>query len=185
MKFKPKGLKMNLKSLLWLSALLGFQTQGWCSTNITLSAHFGSASLTVSPGQVAQVSYAGFKSPSGSGSLVSGMLRVTVGDVSVDHSQTNETLSVLPTVVGPATISLQPAFRSPSYGWALCTINISSPADSFVPSTAVVIPADSSGPVDIILESSTDLLNWTAALPGTYGTTTTKRFFRVRAQRTL
>jgi hypothetical protein len=47
--------------------------------------------------------------------------------------------------------------------------------------SAVVIPEDASGPVEIILESSTDLVNWTAANPGTYGGSTERRFFRVRA----
>lgn len=47
--------------------------------------------------------------------------------------------------------------------------------------TSVVIPEDAAGPVTIALESSTDLVNWTAANPGTYGTSTVKRFFRVRA----
>jgi len=42
--------------------------------------------------------------------------------------------------------------------------------DSFTPSNAVVVPDDSGAPVQIILESSTDLVTWTAALPGTYGT---------------
>jgi hypothetical protein len=50
-----------------------------------------------------------------------------------------------------------------------------------VPSNTVVIPADASGTVNIILESSTDLVTWTAALPGSYGSSTSKRFFRVRA----
>jgi hypothetical protein len=50
-----------------------------------------------------------------------------------------------------------------------------------VPTSAVVIPTDATGPVDVILESSTDLVNWTQANPGTYGASTTKRFFRVRA----
>jgi len=47
--------------------------------------------------------------------------------------------------------------------------------------SAVVIPEDASGPVEIVLESSTDLVNWTPANPGTYGSSTEKRFFRVRA----
>jgi hypothetical protein len=51
------------------------------------------------------------------------------------------------------------------------------------PSTAVVIPSDDKGAVEIIMESSTDLVNWTEALPGTYGTSTAKRFFRLRAVR--
>lgn len=49
------------------------------------------------------------------------------------------------------------------------------------PSNSVVIPTDATGPVNVILESSTDLVTWTAANPGTYGASTTKRFFRVRA----
>jgi hypothetical protein len=52
-----------------------------------------------------------------------------------------------------------------------------------IPSTAVAIPADSGGPVTIALESSVDMITWNAALPGTYGTSTTNRFFRVRAIR--
>jgi len=57
--------------------------------------------------------------------------------------------------------------------------NISSTTTT--PTSAVVIPTDATGPVNIILESSTDLVTWTAANPGTYGASTTKRFFRVRA----
>ena len=33
------------------------------------------------------------------------------------------------------------------------------------------------------MESSTDMVTWTEALPGTYGTDTEKRFFRLRAVR--
>jgi len=49
------------------------------------------------------------------------------------------------------------------------------------PANAVVIPTDATGSVQIILESSTDLVTWTQANPGTYGASTTKRFFRIRA----
>jgi hypothetical protein len=49
------------------------------------------------------------------------------------------------------------------------------------PSNAVVVPADATGPVEIVLESSKDLITWTAAEPGFYGATDQKRFFRVRA----
>lgn len=50
-----------------------------------------------------------------------------------------------------------------------------------VPSTAVVIPAESTGPVDVVLESSVDLITWNRAEPGTYGAASSNRFFRVRA----
>jgi hypothetical protein len=52
---------------------------------------------------------------------------------------------------------------------------------STIPSNAVVIPSDSSGPVQIILESSEDLVNWNSSNPGTYGASTNERFFRIRA----
>lgn len=51
-----------------------------------------------------------------------------------------------------------------------------------LPQNTLVIPTDATGNVQIILESSTDLINWVAAAPGTYDSqTTTRRFFRVRA----
>ncbi len=47
-------------------------------------------------------------------------------------------------------------------------------------SQVVVIPQNGSAPADVILESSTDLVSWTAAAPGSYPTSTANRFFRVR-----
>ena len=52
---------------------------------------------------------------------------------------------------------------------------------SYTPVNSVVIPSDAIGNVQIILESSSDLVNWIPSLPGTYGSTYTNRFFRVRA----
>lgn len=54
-------------------------------------------------------------------------------------------------------------------------------APSVAISSAVVIPEDAAGPVTIVMESSTDLVTWVAANPGTYGASTPRRFFRVRA----
>lgn len=84
------------------------------------------------------------------------------------------------TFTGPATVTITNSGLQP------CFLTLQTYPDStaqMTPSTAVVIPNDTNGPVTIILESSTDLVNWTAALPGTYGTTATNRFFRVRASR--
>ena len=85
-----------------------------------------------------------------------------------------------PIIAGPATITLVCNNSSPVF----CSVEVKGPTEQLMPSTAVVIPADSGGPVNITLESSTDLITWTGALPGTYGTSTTNRFFRVRAERT-
>ncbi len=71
------------------------------------------------------------------------------------------------------------------YSWA--TFKIESPCtptvvSNYVPADAIVIPGSATGNVQIILESSPDLVNWTAASPGTYGASAgTNRFFRVRA----
>ena len=82
-------------------------------------------------------------------------------------------------IAGPRTVSLV----VPSNTSLICSYQLESNESigTTVPSTAVVIPTDATGPIDIILESSTDLITWTAATPGTYGSSTTKRFFRVRA----
>lgn len=62
------------------------------------------------------------------------------------------------------------------------TFSVATPsANLLVPTASVVIPSDATGPVQIVLESSADMVNWSAALPGTYGSTYTNRFFRVRA----
>jgi hypothetical protein len=75
----------------------------------------------------------------------------------------------------------------PAYGGASATFKIETPVtttviSNYVPADAIVIPASATGNVQIILESSPDLVNWTAANPGTYGASAgTNRFFRVRA----
>jgi hypothetical protein len=73
---------------------------------------------------------------------------------------------------------------------ASATFTIETPAtanviSNYVPADAIVIPASATGNAQIILESSPDLVNWTAASPGTYGASAgTNRFFRVRAAMT-
>mgnify|MGYP001355044559 CR=1 FL=1 len=57
-------------------------------------------------------------------------------------------------------------------------------SSQLLPHGMVVVPTDAKGDVDVILESSTDLVNWTAAVPGKYGAATQRRFFRLRAIQT-
>lgn len=84
-------------------------------------------------------------------------------------------------IAGPRTISVTNSANQG--GKLICTYKVtavSTVATVNVASQAVVIPADATAPVDIILESSTDLTNWTAAVAGSYAPSTSKRFFRVR-----
>jgi hypothetical protein len=52
---------------------------------------------------------------------------------------------------------------------------------TYIPANSVVIPTDAKGNIQIILQSSSDLVNWVPSLPGTYGNTYSNRFFRVIA----
>jgi hypothetical protein len=154
---------------------------------LTLSAVFpGTAGGNVSTNYdvptnvVAQVVFAHCPANSGYASSI----QVTINGKTANFSgSSGGTVANLPTVVGPATITLGAGNSSSGFnGLAFCTIQTTS-SFSFTASTGVVIPNDAGGPVTVILESSTDLITWTAANPGTYGTTSTNRFFRVRAQR--
>ena len=54
---------------------------------------------------------------------------------------------------------------------------------SGAPSNAVPLPQEAGSNFNVILEQSSDLLNWTPANPGTYTGTEPKRFFRTRIVR--
>ena|ERR1035441_8940570 len=113
-----------------------------------------------------------------------GYIKVTFNGISSQYGPVYRNISQPgPIFVGPATISLVATNTGSSASVSsFCTIQTTSSLN-FTPSSSVVIPNDGGGPVTIILESSTDLINWVPAEPGTYGTTSSNRFFRVRAQR--
>ena len=47
--------------------------------------------------------------------------------------------------------------------------------------SSVVVPTSVAGDVDVKMEQSADNVTWTECLPGTYNSSTVKRFFRLRA----
>jgi len=94
------------------------------------------------------------------------------------YSTTWNVQSAVRAVVGPALVEIS---LGGGADLSFCTLKITKQGETFTPSTAVVIPSDAQGPVDIVLESSTNLVQWTQALPGTYGTSSQLRYFRVRA----
>ncbi len=147
------------------------------STNCTLwFSGTNVASCPVVAGQLAKILSFDIAQPS-FGSPPSGGCSITCSNVSIFVSwQQMSTNSRLPQVVGPATINANVTTSG------CCTIQLDTAEPYPTPSTAVVIPTDSTGPVQIILESSADMSTWTQALPGTYGSSYSNRFFRVRAQ---
>jgi hypothetical protein len=102
---------------------------------------------------------------------------------------------------GPCKVRITPAFNLPSgylpngyYGpnrieqyEGICeyeitsTTTTSSSSIHSISNTAVVVPSNAVGDVDVLLEQSNDMITWTQCLPGTYNASTQKRFFRVRA----
>ena len=108
----------------------------------------------------------------GVGSIIGGIS----GTFSTTYRHAN-----MPIIAGPATLRL--GTTEVQSGTIFCTVQITKPSSTFTPVNTVVIPNDSNGPVTIVLESSADMVSWVDALPGTYGTTSTNRFFRVRAER--
>lgn len=174
---KTNTFTIRILPILAVAVILGFDAK---PDTVTLSlTNPGSASFNVPSNVVAQVIHAYAYS-------ANFQIGVTIKGVATTYQCSTVGNTVpnvnLPIVTGPAIISLTNGGTSLIY----CTIQ-TSPAVStpinFIPSTAVVIPDDGGGPVTIILESSTDLVSWTPALPDTYGTTSSNRFFRVRAQR--
>ncbi len=168
---------MKIKLLFSFAVLLAIHSQAQSSTNVTLFAHGDGSptpinvTLNVTNGQLARIIYWNAVNASLSMSVGGSSFLLVNGGIDISTKT--------PVVVGPATITL--TANNNNYG--LCTIELVNPSEPFTPSNAVVIPADAGGPVNIILESSTDLITWTVASPGTYGTSTEKRFFRVRAER--
>jgi len=174
---------MKFKLLFSLAILSGFlgQAQSSTYTNLCVPGMRQTASLTVRTGQVARIVSAQFRGSYGRVDISINGVNFSFNDADFAGTTASGT-KWPPTVAGPATITVT-SVNDGAWG-CFCCIELISPAAQLMPSTAVVIPSDSGAPVNIVLESSTDLINWIAALPGTYGTSTTNRFFRVRAERT-
>ena len=161
----------NMKNILLASLLIGSGFSAHAQELITVGIGNGYVNsvgtLSIPAGKVAEIFAASnvyYSKASSSGSTGTLGSNFAVGDAREGCKY-----------VGPG------LFYSGSNGMLTYRLvdNISSTTTT--PTSAVVIPTDATGPVNVILESSTDLVTWTAANPGTYGASTTKRFFRVRA----
>ena len=81
-------------------------------------------------------------------------------------------------VVGPATLKCQGDYCIASL--KITTATELAGASQSTAKYASIIPENAKTNVSVILEQSTDLVNWTAANPGDFTPSTSKRFFRVR-----
>ena len=102
----------------------------------------------------------------------------TLVDSQVTYTPTAQAggLSVIPfQLAGPAVISLIPLDSSTESITATFTVTRVGTA-----SPPAEVPQEAGSNFDVILEQSSDLVNWTPANPGAYSGTETKRFFRTR-----
>jgi len=171
-----KKIRTKIVRAIILTALFLFSGNAVMADTVTLAVGAGypaTQTYQVPSNTVAQITYV---------YAWSSAQHITTILLSLPQATNSLSVGVGLIIVGPATITLNSGLLNTAL--SLCTIQ-TSPASAltFTPSSSVVIPNDGAGPVTIILESSTDLINWTAAEPGTYGTTSSNRFFRVRAQR--
>ena len=127
--------------------------------------------VEVRTGEVARVLFAG-PTPSALGSVSAYFL---LGNISLDVTSAGNQV-----IVGPCTVTV---IAGTNTSPVVISAQITRNDEPFTPAGAVLVPADSSGPVRVIMESSTNLVQWNAALPGTYGTTSQSQYFRVRAER--
>ena len=83
-------------------------------------------------------------------------------------------------IVGPGKIRIKQQYNNSGYySRALFNIRTLERA-STTAKYASVVPENAKTNVSVILEQSTDLVNWTAVSPGDFAPSTSKRFFRVR-----
>jgi hypothetical protein len=105
-----------------------------------------------------------------------GIIPITRGNL---VGKNNGPSSSLPGVIfaGPSTFILNPEVES--YFFLFKKMSLDSTISSS--SSSVIIPSSSQGDIDLKLEQSADHVTWTECLPGTYNSSTVKRFFRLRA----
>ncbi len=85
--------------------------------------------------------------------------------------------------VGPGQVGISSTNVNVFYANHFVTFSIARNDDFVGPQNTVAIPADAAGPVTVKMETSTNLVNWVAANPGSYGVSSAMRYFRLRAVR--
>ncbi len=84
-------------------------------------------------------------------------------------------------LVGPTNlVALAPAINETN-SYVMVFEKIVAKGNPSISASSLVIPTSPAGDVDVKIEQSTDNVTWAECLPGTYNSSTVKRFFRLRA----
>ncbi len=149
---------------------------------VTLTANYpASASYTLSSNQVVKIDTAFYTPINSNNGLTIKVAPVGLGGSISFVNMVDAPFVAYPypaTFTGLTNITISPT------GSGAVTLTVLTPSTNtttYTPANSVVIPSDATGPVQIILQSSSDLVNWVPSMPGTYGNTYSNRFFRVIA----
>ena len=102
--------------------------------------------------------------------------RIRIGDKTFSSGNQNGQSGL--TIAGPAVITLQNMQGGAvDSNRGVATFEVKKVGTASPPAE---VPQEAGSNFDVVLEQSSDLVNWTPANPGTYSGTETKRFFRTR-----
>ncbi|MEI8290620.1 MAG: hypothetical protein WCH99_14220 [Verrucomicrobiota bacterium] len=162
-------------------------TVGNCTTQIVTLAVANSATLytnayNLSTNQIVTLSSVG-GSVAGGGSASLYVVFTSANGINTTQqiSTGTQNNNIPATFTGLSKIAL---YNLTSGSTISSTFTIQTPSTNSVTATpvnSVVIPSDAKGNVQIVLESSSDMINWIPSQAGTYGNTYSNRFFRVKA----
>jgi hypothetical protein len=165
-------------SLLFSSMPASAEDEG----SVTLVSNDSSTnSLTLEKGESAKLVFtrkAYIIGATGGGAANPGFVdfRIRIGDKTFSFA--NQTGGSGLTIAGPAVITLeniQLGFEDSER--CIATFEVKKIGTASPPAQ---VPQEAGSNFDVILEQSSDLVNWTPANPGAYSGTETKRFFRTR-----
>jgi hypothetical protein len=134
--------------------------------------------IVLETGDWARVEYNGYLDPNGAPAL-----DVQIGTFTFEVPATSVPArgdNGVPVIAGPATIRAKVPFTVNTPFLVTLAVQRAGSNANGVPLNSAVIPEDADGQYQVLLESSTDLITWTSAMPGSYGGSTLKRFFRTR-----
>ncbi len=83
------------------------------------------------------------------------------------------------TFYGPTKMRIKPIDSGGSPAKIFVSYELTTYTSGFNPMGVAVIPTESTGQFSVKMETSTDLINWSQAIAGNYGSGSPNRFFRV------
>lgn len=162
-------------------------TMGNCATQIVTLAVANSATLftnayTLSTNKIVTLTSVGGSVAGGGSASVYVVFTSANGINTTQQIATGTQNSNVPaTYTGLSKVALYNLNASSTISATFTILTPSTNSVTTIPVNSVVIPSDATGNVQIVLESSSDMVNWIPSQAGTYGNTYSNRFFRVKA----